>query len=68
MPVVTRQQRLGWFVPFMNAWGRATGPVQAQLEAAVQSYATGYISGATLIQRVDELLGLAIPLPADSAR
>jgi len=59
-----RQDRLGWFVPFMNAWGRAEPQVQAQVEAAVQSYALGLSTGATLIARVDELLGIAIPLPA----
>jgi hypothetical protein len=60
----TLQDRLGWFVPFMTAWGRAEPQIQAQVEAAVQSYALGLSTGATLIARVDELLGIAIPLPA----
>jgi hypothetical protein len=59
-----RQDRLGWFVPFMEAWGKSDYVTQAQVEAAVQSYALGLSTGATLIARVDELLGIAIPLPA----
>jgi hypothetical protein len=58
---VKRQDRLGWFVPFMNAWGRADAQTHAEVEVAVQSYALRLITGETLAERVAGLLGLTIP-------
>lgn len=58
---MTREARLGWFVAFSQSWGRASEPVRAQVFAAEQAYAAGYITGPTFIERIDALLGLAIP-------
>lgn len=62
MTAPPRQSRLGWFVPFMNAWGRADEPTRKQVEATVQAYAERLITGETLSERIAGLLGLAIPV------
>jgi hypothetical protein len=56
-----RGARLGWFVPFMQAWGDADEATQAQIESAVQSRALGLITAETLSERVAALLGLTLP-------
>lgn len=64
MATVPRESRLGYFVPFMQAWGDADYPTRQQVEVSAEAYEAQLITGAALIQRVDDLLGLAIPVNA----
>lgn len=54
----TRQARLGIFVPFMQAYGRADEPTRRACDAAQESYSIGYITAETFTARVASLLGL----------
>lgn len=61
MPAARREARLGWFVPFMNAWSTAEPATRAEVEHAVQAYAAKLITTDTFMERVSRLLGLSDP-------
>jgi hypothetical protein len=55
---LNREDRLGVFVPFMQAYGRADAATREALEQVRVNYAAGWITATTFRQRVAALLGV----------
>lgn len=53
-----RQANLGFFGPFMKAWGAASPPARGELYMDTQAYTFGRESAATLYGQVGDLLGV----------
>lgn len=52
---------LGYFVGFMQAFGRASQPTRDQVFTDTQDYGKGRITADAEVRDVSQLLGLAIP-------
>lgn len=52
---------LGYFGPFMQAWGKASEQVRAQVYALTQEYERGKLSADAEVRDVSTALGIAIP-------
>jgi hypothetical protein len=60
MATVPQQTHLGYFVGFMQAYGRADYPTRAELYRDTQAYSYGAESAAALYQQVSQLLGVSV--------
>lgn len=56
-----KQANLGYFGPFMAAYGRADYPTRAELYRDTQAYSGGIETAQTLYLQVSQLLGVAAP-------
>lgn len=52
---------LGYFGPFMKAWGQASAALRAEVYALTQEYERGQLSADAEVRDVSQALGLAIP-------
>ena len=59
--VFPQQSHLGYFVGFMQAYGRADYPTRAELYRDAQAYSYGAEMAATLYEQVSQLLGVSVP-------
>lgn len=55
-----RQANLGFFGPFMQAYGRADQPTRAELYRDTQAYTYGRETDAELYAQVSALLGVQV--------
>lgn len=61
MALVPRQANLGYFGPFMRAYGGAAPQARVELYMDTQAYRFGRESAAELYGQVTQLLGLQTP-------
>lgn len=57
----TPVNRLGYFGPFMLAWGKAAPAVRAQVYAETIDYRAGLIDARTEVVEVSQTLGIPFP-------
>lgn len=60
--MTARQDRLGWFVPFMQAYGKADAQARLVVDHAADAYRLGLITPQTFTGRVAVALGLPTPI------
>ena len=59
-----KQANLGFFGPFMKAYGRADYPTRATLYMDTQAYSYGRETAVQLYAQVTQLLGVSVPVNA----
>lgn len=59
----TLQRNLGYFGPFMRAYGAADQPTRAELYRDTAGYQAGNETATLLYRQVTELLGVQTPPP-----
>lgn len=59
-----RQANLGFFGPFMRAWGAASPEARISLYLDALAYEGGREPASELLQQTSELLGIPIPATA----